>query len=221
MNLLEELSRMAPGRPRDLGVLSPAEAARLDDLLGDGDIAVSLGAGIEVRESVFPGIWRLRGVTGTVVRHGVEVAEVPAAVTRCCREVLRDAPDRRPAPETALTAPLLLDEIAASLKEGGERVISLTNLPINADDLAHLDACLGHGAIHGEAAGHGVCRFAATGVHRVWRVRYFNADDKLLIDSIEVGDLPVAAKAQPEDVADGLAGLARLLAMETQGGQHA
>lgn len=213
---LDRLEALEPGRPLGLGVLTPAAAVRLGEMLGRGEVAFSVAGRAEIRESVFPGVWHVREAVGGETRHTVEAAEMPRLLDGYGRAALRSRPVAPPAPEGAINAPLLLREIALCLEAGGETVINLTNLPVNAADLAHLDACLGDGAVTGEAAGYGACRFAATGVHRVWRVRYFNADDTLLIDSIEIGAVPLAARAQPEDLADGLAGLRERVAAERE-----
>ena len=50
--------------------------------------------------------------------------------------------------------------------------------------------------------GYGNCRITSTRLASVWRVQYFNSMDRLILDTIEVGDVPEVALATGEDHAD-------------------
>ena len=82
-------------------------------------------------------------------------------------------------------------------------VISLTLMPMLAEDLELLVDRLGTGPVKIVSRGYGSCRVQATAIHNVWSVQFFNAMDAILLDTIEIGDVPTAAQA-----ADG--GLSRL-----------
>ena len=58
----------------------------------------------------------------------------------------------------------------------------------------------------------GDCRIDATATTGVWRVRYYNSADTLILDTFEVTDVPEVACAAPEDIADSAERLADILA---------
>lgn len=205
MTIAAALARLAPHQTLAFGPLCDSDARHLADLLGEGEVRFRLGDGW-AREAVFPGVWLVE-----VAGHwSVECRTVPAVVEhRLAAGAPRPADP--PLADGVMNAPALLREIALAVAEGAEKTLNLTALPLSEADHALLDAALGIGPVSAEVAGYGACRVQATAVRRVWRVRYFNADDRLLVDAIEIAGLPVAVAAQPEDIADGLAGLARLL----------
>ena len=102
-----------------------------------------------------------------------------------------------------MNAPALLHEIealSASCREGQPaRVINLSLLPATPDDLAWLDDCLGRSSFSILSRGFGNCRITATALPHVWWVQYFNNMEKLILNSIEVVDLPAVALAAAED----------------------
>ena len=65
--------------------------------------------------------------------------------------------------------------------------------------------------------GYGTCRVDATGLLNCWRVRHFNSEDRLILDSIEVTDAPVAVLAAQEDLEDNALRLAQILVALKQG----
>jgi len=74
-----------------------------------------------------------------------------------------------------------------------------------------IDAGLGRGGITILSRGYGNCRIEATATPSVWRVRYYNSADTLILDTIEVSQVPEIACAAPEDIADSAARLADIL----------
>ena len=80
--------------------------------------------------------------------------------------------------------------------------ISLTLLPMTPEDLDLLVDRLGTGPVKIVSRGYGSCRVQATAVHNVWSVQFFNAMDAILLDTIEIGDVPAAAQAAVEDFRD-------------------
>ena len=79
-------------------------------------------------------------------------------------------------------------------------------------DLAVMDDALGAGPVTVLSRGYGDCHIASTGRRHVWRVRHFNAGDRLIADTVEIVDIPVAARAFQEDVDDGARRLDDLVA---------
>lgn len=115
-----------------------------------------------------------------------------------------------------MNAPALLAEIADRAAryrvDADPHVINLTLLPVTPEDLAYLDAALGRSGVNLLSRGYGNCRITATRLDGVWWVQYFNASDKLILNTLEITDLPEAALAAPEDIADTIERLADCLA---------
>jgi hydrogenase-1 operon protein HyaF len=60
--------------------------------------------------------------------------------------------------------------------------------------------------------GYGNCRVTATGVARVWWVQYFNSQDALILNTIEVTEVPAVACAAALDLEDSAERLAEVIA---------
>jgi hydrogenase-1 operon protein HyaF len=91
------------------------------------------------------------------------------------------------------------------------RVVNLSLLPHTPEDLFVLDNVFGRGAATVLSRGYGNCRIEATAMPNLWRVRYFNSMDTLILDSFEVAAVPDVACAAPEDLADSAERIAKVL----------
>ena len=78
-------------------------------------------------------------------------------------------------------------------------------------DLDHIEHVLRKGAVNILSRGYGDCRIESTMVSNVWRVRYFNSTNKLILDTIEVTDVPKVACAAQEDIEDAAQRLQEML----------
>ena len=103
------------------------------------------------------------------------------------------------------------DKAARHQAGAAPHVVNLTLLPQTEDDLGFLDASLGKGRVTILSRGYGNCRITATAVRHVWWVQYFNSQDALVLNTIEVGDVPSVACAAPEDLADSALRLEEIL----------
>ena len=189
----------------DLSGLDAANRGLIAETMGEGEVAVKIHdiPAIAAQESVFAGVWCLKGA-GV---DAIEVGPVPqAALTRAFEP--RNAAQGRAAPKFpgVLNAPPLLVELmdkSAAWAAGTEvHVVNLTLLPHTEEDLAWLDTALGLGAVDILSRGYGNCRVTATAVQHVWRVQFFNSMDTLILDSFEVTGMPEVAIAAPEDLTD-------------------
>jgi hydrogenase-1 operon protein HyaF len=198
----------------ELASLGPADRALIDQLLGEGEVSAQVseaGGVLAIQESVFAGVWRLRGMgaDGEPFANRVEVGDSPATLVQSQRTG-RAAPDTPPLQPGVANAPALLAEIVAHLDQP-EHVINLSLLPYTPEDGVWLDAALGRGAATLLSRGYGNCRITATGVARVWWVQYFNSQDALILNTLEITDLPEVARAAAEDLADSAERLAEVL----------
>jgi len=59
--------------------------------------------------------------------------------------------------------------------------------------------------------GFGNCRVTSTAARDVWRVQYFNSMNTLILNTIEIVDVPEVALAAAEDLADSRVRLSELI----------
>ncbi|MCP5277399.1 MAG: hydrogenase expression/formation protein [Thiobacillus sp.] len=223
--LLEATQKWRPGKVAfslDMGGLDEADRLLIDQVLGEGEVSAQItgetgaNAGtLSIQESVFAGIWRLRGrdAEGRTFADRVEVGDVPAAIRNAAKSGHPVPMQVAPGPGV-INAPALLAEIAEQTARpvGGTHVINLSLLPFSPEDAAWLDERLGRGRVTLLSRGYGNCRITATGIARVWWVQYFNSQDALILNTLEISDVPEVARASAEDLEDSAGRLAEVLA---------
>ena len=177
----------------------PAVRAEINELLGEGEVSVLSAGELRAQETAFTGIWRIRG-------EGIDDVEASAFPL-----ALREVAMARAMPVTAaaeppaglMNAPALYHEIrslSAIWRAGREaHIVNLSLLPATPDDLAWLDDQLGRISFSILSRGFGNCRITATALPHVWWVQYFNNMEKLILNSLEIVDIPAVALAAKED----------------------
>lgn len=192
-------------RSVDVGGLDAAARALLAETLGQGEVAMKLRGvpAVAVQESVFAGVWVLKG-------EGVDRVEIAPYPTLA---FTRAHVPHRPALGAAalrgaqvVNAPALLVELedrSRAWAPGAEvHVINLSLLPHTEEDLVWLAEATGEGAVTVLSRGYGNCRVTATALAHVWRVQFYNSTDALILDTYEVTEMPEVVIAAPEDLAD-------------------
>ena len=191
----------------DMAELDQQSRQALQEMLGEGEVSgeVALdGVTYTITESVLTGIWRINGSDAT---EWLEVAPVPAVVTRAA-DSLRPAPVALPPALPGLMngLPVLaeINEHAANWQEGSgpNRVLNFSLLPMSPQDQALLIDVLGRADLVLNSGGYGNCRVMATRVRHVWAVQYVNGMGHTILDTIEIGRVPDAAVAAREDFED-------------------
>lgn len=224
LRALESANPAGPGPAPMLDLLgvAPEVLAITNQVLGEGEVAIRIlgGADLRIQETVFAGLWRcceLDGA-GALVRDWLESGAIPAAVLQAARAAAAPrlaVPDASALPPGAMNAPAVLAEVLSAQQAlpigGAPRQINLTLLPMTPEDRALLDAALPVGPVAVISRGFGNCHVGSTGVRDVWRVQYFNSMNTLILDTIEVVDLPEVATASAEDLADSRERLAELV----------
>jgi hydrogenase-1 operon protein HyaF len=208
--LTKLLELMTDGTTR-LSLLGVDEetVGQVNELLGDGEVSVRIDPppGAHIQESAFPGVWRIQafGHDGRLAVDEVEAAPIPQIV----REALPTRRPLLPLPKAApgvMNAPAILSELmsaAADWRAGDDaHIVNLTLLPMTPEDLAYLADGLGDGPVTMLSRGYGNCRITTTALPHTWWVQYFNSTDQLILNTIEVIDVPVVALAAEEDLAD-------------------
>jgi hydrogenase-1 operon protein HyaF len=194
----------------DLKGLDGASLRVLNETLGEGEVAAVVDADHEIRiqETVFSGVWREQHFeAGGALRHDyLLAAPVPPVVGRRARE--RAAPRLRDLelPPGAMNVPALLHELQEAMDRSGPatpaHVINLTLLPLSPEDTVHIDRVLDGGSVVVLSRGFGNCRISSTAARNVWRVQYFNNMQTLILNTIEVIEMPEVAVAAGEDLAE-------------------
>jgi len=221
--------------PVSLAGLNAADLALVNQVLGEGEVSAQVLAQPELRdfapaqvrvrvqESVFAGVWRVieTGDDGTVSDH-VDVADVPLALRHAAwQDAVQPRAPLPPVPAHVINVPTILTELAdqrARWKPGMDaQVVNLTLLPLSAEDIGHIDHQLGTGRVLILSRGYGNCRITNTVMAHTWRLVYYNSQDKVILNCIEVSGLPEVACAAPEDLADTQERLTEVLQWVAQG----
>lgn len=200
--------------------LTDVEKATIADILGEGDVWAKVGldgAYWRIVESVMAGIWRVESSTADGTQgEWIEIGTVPEAIVRAASELTRatiDIPAQMP--QGAMNAPALLHELrerSATCRPGAENhVINFTLLPLTEVDADVLTSVLGQVPLVIRSGGYGSSRVFATGLRNVWAVQYVNGLGSVILDTLEVGGVPVAVLAAREDFQDSAERLAEIL----------
>lgn len=201
--------------------------ALVDEALGEGEVAVKVdraGDRLEIQEASLAGVWRVRalgnGMAGNgmagdgTARESLLIGAFPrVAVNRAFTPASPAASG--PAPGGLMNGmPILtelLDRSAAWRRGDGPHAVNFSLLPHTPEDLAFIEQRLGVGATTILSRGYGNCRVTASATPNVWWVRYYNSVDTLILDTVEIVDVPAVVCAAVEDIADSAERLAEIL----------
>ena len=208
---LEQQTANAPGILFDLAELGTEEVALVGEVLGEGEVsavaALPDGVIAQVQESVMTGLWRVRftDAGGQLIADYAEVSAIPQVIRRAAAMTLPDLAIGEP-PEGAMNVMPVLAEIRDRVRRrqpgDAPHTISLSLLPMTPEDIAFLQGSLGSGPVQIVSHGYGSCRIQATAIHGVWSVQFFNTMDTILLDTVEICDVPIVACAAEEDFRD-------------------
>ncbi|HSD44827.1 MAG TPA: hydrogenase expression/formation protein [Burkholderiales bacterium] len=207
----------------DVAALDGAALDVLNQVLGEGEVSIRIQCEREIRiqESLFAGVWRVQRPDGAgrLHRDEIEACPIPGIV---CETAAGTATGLRPVdiPVGAMNSPALLTEIREQMRRyrPGQpaHVVNLTLLPLSPEDHRVLEHALPVGAVAVMSRGFGNCRITSTTAPHVWRVQYFNNMQTLILNTIEVVDVPEVAIAAPDDLADTRERLAELVGWMTE-----
>jgi len=203
----------------DLGALGEECRDLVNQILGEGEVSIVCNAEIRARvqESVLAGVWRTLFVDDDerVICDLLEVAEVPSVIGFAAESAgFVDTDVEDAGPELANALPILV-ELRSRTEQyaagGPTHSINLSLLPLSEAELAFLDARLGRGPIDVLSRAYGKCQVISTRTPGVWWVRYYNSMGTLILNTIEVADVPGVVRAAPEDLADSAGRLSDIL----------
>ncbi len=202
--------------------ISDMDAKNIDlinQIFNEGEVSVIYegDTSVHIQESVLTGIWRIHSTneSGTI-SDVIEVSDIPSIVRdKAFADAVPMDTNLDNLPANVLNAPPLIIELAEKIqtwKAGEEHhVINLTLLPLSQEDLNFLGERLGVGPITILSRGYGNCRIGSTTKKNIWWVKFFNSEDKLILNTIEVIDVPEVATAAPEDIVDSAERLKEIL----------
>jgi len=223
--IVADLQRRAAGMDGpptrySLRSLDEAGKAAIADILGEGDVWAKVGVGDRfwrVVESVLTGVWRLESSTADgSSEECIDVGPVPGPVLQAAAELPRATIDiPRQMPPGVMNAPSLLAELqdrSSKYRPGAENhVVNFTLLPLTDVDAEVLTQVLGQIPLVIRSGGYGSSRVFATGLRHVWAVQYVNGMGNVILDTLEVGGVPVSVLAAKEDFQDSAERLAEIL----------
>ena len=209
-----------PSLAYDVSGLDDANTELLDQILGEGEVSVIAGNIAQAQESVLAGVWRVRltNPDGELVSDCIEIGPFPQTIRKLAFRGSRDRliPEEKPVDGLA-NAPALVTEINGELAEreqvakAAPHVINLSLLPLTEQDITYLGTLLGYGAVTILSRGYGNCRIQSTATGHVWAVQFFNSQDTLILNTIEITDVPLMACAAQEDIEDSAQRLREIL----------
>lgn len=201
----------AQGRLFDITDFPDDDRTLITETLGEGEVAgvaaLANGVTAQMQEAEMAGVWRIRftDADGRLIADYVEVASIPAAVRQAC-SALPASIEHGPAPAGAMNVIPVLTEIADRVgryRDGDPaHVITFSLFPMSPEDMSFLQTTLGAGPVQLTSRGYGTCRVVATGARNVWSVQFFNAMDTIILDTLEICDVPSVAVAAEEDFRD-------------------
>jgi hydrogenase-1 operon protein HyaF len=200
-----------PGRLFDITDYDGDDLELIGQVLGQGEVggvaALPDGVTAEIQEATVAGLWRVRffDATRRLAADYLEIAAIPEIVRRAASLGAERLAFGAPPPGAMNVMPLLTEiNERMSAPTAGEpaHVINFSLLPMNEVDMAFLQQTLGEGSVQLLSRGYGACKVTATGARNVWSVQFFNASDAIILDTLEIGDVPAAACAAEEDFRD-------------------
>lgn len=223
--LLKGSDPLRDNRAVNLRHLPAGDLRLINQVLGEGEVSALVRRDgdahdeVRVQESVFAGVWRVIGsADGQVVSDTIELGAVPQVLKiTSAADVATTVPRwSGPLPPNVQNAPSLLAELEdhwTTWRPGQPaQVLNLTLLPMSVEDIGFLDHYLGTGRVLILSRGYGNCRITNTHRPHCWRVVYYNSQDVVILNTVEVTELPDVAQAAPEDLADSHERLKEVLA---------
>jgi hydrogenase-1 operon protein HyaF len=196
-----------------LAELAADDLTLINQVLGEGEVSAQVlaedGASVlQIQESVFAGVWRVieSPIDGTV-RDWIEVGGIPEVLRQTAKvDACQAVPAALALPPDVMNAPSVLVELEDQRRtwQPGQvaHVVNLSLLPLTPMDIGYMDHRLGTGRVLILSRGYGNCRITNCCVPHTWRVVYYNSQDTVILNSVEVTDMPEVACAAPEDLVD-------------------
>jgi hydrogenase-1 operon protein HyaF len=187
--------------------LTPKVVELINQSMGQGEVSVLVRepSNLHIQETVFAGIWRVQEISaqGQKLRDSLHACFIPPEVQQSALAGVAAVISAPPINPGIMNAPAVLNELlerSGKYKAGqSAHVINLSLLPMTPEDLQYFFDAFGTGTVSILSRGYGNCRITSTRLANVWWVQYFNSMDQMILNTIEVVDIPEVAKAAKED----------------------
>lgn len=204
----------------NLSTLDNESRALVNQILGEGEVSVVMndGTAMQTQEAVLAGVWRTFCFDrdGNVSCDLLEVADAPLTVragNKESRPIDTSVSDGTQLVSNAMPILVELESQHGIYKsEGKSHSINLSLLPMSEAELEFLDARLGRGPVDVLSRAYGKCQISSTLTPDIWWVRYYNSMGTLILNSLEVVDIPAVIRAAHEDLRDSARRLHEILA---------
>jgi hydrogenase-1 operon protein HyaF len=224
-NVVEALENVEETACYDIQQLPLSDINFINQLLGEGEVSATIrmdDGSVRVQESTLAGLWRVQVVDNdqNLVSDTLEVAAIPVMIksaTFSNAEVpMLTEMSEQPG---LMNAPSVLIEVQEKaekyLRDRVNDEINLSLLPFSPEDQTLLIQQLGQGPTVMLSRGYGNCRIDSTVWPYVWWLRYYNSQDKIIMERLFIGEVPEAALAAPEDLKDSAMRLREILEIYT------
>ena len=199
-----------PPQIADLNHIDNESRKLINQILGEGEVSITYNGTprAHVQESVLAGVWRTLYFDddGKVAIDLLEVADVPHIVfADRDHEPSIDLSENADAENMPNALPVLfeLDDHCRNFElNGNPQSINLTLMPLSQAELEFIDERLGRGPVDILSRAYGKCQVISTRNRHVWWVRYYNAMGTLILNSLEVTNVPMVVAAASEDISD-------------------
>ena len=203
----------------DLSALDEESRDVVNQILGEGEVSIVCDGDVRARtqESVLAGVWRTLFFDrdDRVVCDLLEVADVPKVVGFAGESAGTVDTSADGVDEKLPNALPILVEVQSQHEQyvagGSPHSINLTLLPLSEPELEFIDQRLGRGPVDILSRAYGKCEVISTDTAGIWWVRYYNSMGVLILNTLEVVDVPSVVKAAPEDLADSAERLKQIL----------
>ncbi len=194
----------------NLGALDERSRELVNQIIGEGEVSVQYDGAVRAKsqEAVLAGVWRtlFMDQNDKVIFDFLEVADVPHTV-RMSDETFQPVDiSREGLTDDLSNAVAVLIELRSHsdqyIKTRQAHTINLTLLPLSQTELEFLDMKLGRGPIDTLSRAYGKCQVFRTLTPNVWWVRFYNSMGTLILNTLEVVDIPATIRAAPEDIAE-------------------
>jgi hydrogenase-1 operon protein HyaF len=194
----------------DISALDAANRELVNQILGEGEVSLKYHDSVRanMQESVLAGIWRTFYLNDTqgIVRDLIEVCDAPVLARRQPQPAAVARLAGKTPPEGVMNALPILTELQEQVSrwQPGDPawVINLTLLPLSETDIRFLDETLGRGPVETLSRGYGDCQITSASFPGIWWVRYTNSMGTLILNTLEVTDIPAVVCAAQEDLDD-------------------
>jgi len=209
--------KLARTGPRlHLNGASAGALAVVHGMLGEGAMTIEIARprSLLVQETTFAGVWRIcrLDACGEAIDEWLEAAAFPELVTQIARDAA--SPAFAGQPRSGIPS-AVLERVGAAMRactpDTAACIINLTLPALTPEDRRLIDAMLPAGPVAITSRGFGLCRIHSTRAHDVWRVQYFNGANSLVLDTLEIVQVPEIAVAAIEDLDDTCERLADLV----------